>query len=99
MAKAAHLDRAFPAPRSETSLCGIPVVAGVLKRLARLMGGSFVLAISPGPLFAPATASGRDADEPIRILLERDEPASDVSSALPCRSHKDGRQPTLLELA
>lgn len=99
MAQATHLDSALAARTSETSLCEIPLVAGVLKRLAWLTVGTFVAAISLGPLFGPAFASGQNKDEPIRIMLDRKASAGRDADALKCRSHKDGRQNDLLALA
>lgn len=99
MACADHLDRASSAHGSETSLLGLPMVAGVLKRLAWLTAGSAVLAISAGPLFAPAFASGAEKDEVIRVKLERSAPAHDGFDAVKCRSHTDGRNDQLLEIA
>ncbi len=102
MARAIHLERARSAQSAQVALTQLPFVAGVLKRLVWISGAAFVTAITAGPLFAPATASGPDRNQLIRVSIERNTVSpetADPMGALKCRSHDDGRQERLLELA
>lgn len=67
-----------------------------------LAGVFLALAITAGPMFAPAYASFVGTQD--QILIWREAPGPKVTidngfSALRCRSHEDGRQKKLLELA
>ena len=90
-------------PRSLAGrLIGGPIAQGVMLRVVWMTGVFLALAITAGPLFAPAFASYQESDGQLLIWSEAGQRSieSDAAfSAVRCRSAADGRQVELLALA
>lgn len=90
-------------PRSLAGrLIGGPIAQGVMLRVMWMAGVFLALAITAGPLFAPAFASYQESDGELLIWREvgqRSTQSDDALSMVRCRSAVDGRQEELLALA